>query len=64
MPPRIKIMLTVLIIAIAALAYWMRDAIQLDANVFHVFGLTAFMVFAIWLFPEVKRPPRKGDPAA
>ncbi len=55
MPPRIKVFLTGTIIAVAVLAWIFRDAIRMEAPALLVFGLMAFMVFALWLFPEVKK---------
>ena len=55
MPPRIKAMLTGLIVLVAVLAWVFRDAIRMEASPLLVFGLTAFMVVALWLFPEVKK---------
>ena len=55
MPPRIKLFLTGTIIIVAVLAWIFRDAIRMEASPLLVFGLMAFMVFALWLFPEVKK---------
>lgn len=55
MPPHIKAFLTGTIVVLAILAWVFRDAIGLAASPFHVFGLMLFMVFALWLFPEVKK---------
>jgi hypothetical protein len=55
MPPHIKGMLTGTIVLLAVLAWLFRDTIGLDASPLLLFGLTAFMVVALWLFPEVKK---------
>jgi amino acid permease len=55
MPPRIKAYLTGAIAVVAVLAWVFRDAIGMEASPLLVFGLMAFMVFALWLFPEVKK---------
>lgn len=55
MPPHIKAALTGLIVAVALCAWFFRDAIRMEAPALLVFGLMAFMVFALWLFPEVKK---------
>lgn len=55
MPPRIKAFLTGLIVLVAVFAWLFRDAIRMEASPLLVFGLMAFMVFALWLFPEVKK---------
>jgi hypothetical protein len=55
MPPHIKAVLTGAIIVVAVLAWLFRDVIGLDASPLLLFGLTGFMVLALWLFPEVKK---------
>ena len=55
MPPHIKACLTGTIVVLAILAWLFRDAIGLAASPLLLFGLTAFMVLALWLFPEVKK---------
>ena len=55
MPPHIKGVLTGVIILVAVLAWVFREPIRMEASPLLVFGLTAFMVFALWLFPEVKK---------
>ena len=55
MPPHIKATLTGTIVVLAVVAWIFRDAIGLAASPVHLFGLTLFMVFALWLFPEVKK---------
>ena len=55
MPPHIKAFLTGTIIVLAVLAWLFRDVIGLDTSPLLLFGLTAFMVMALWLFPEVKK---------
>ena len=58
MPPQIKAVLTALIMAVVVLAWLFRDTINLGASPLLLFGLAAFMVFALWLFPEVKKTTR------
>ncbi|MBY8975925.1 hypothetical protein KHP62_08920 [Rhodobacteraceae bacterium NNCM2] len=55
MPPKIRAMLTVFVIIASVVIWLFRDLISLDASPFLVFGLTAFMCFSVWLFPEVKK---------
>jgi amino acid permease len=55
MPPHIKAGLTATIVLVAVLAWLFRETIGMAASPLLVFGLVAFMVFALWLFPEVKK---------
>jgi amino acid permease len=55
MPPHIKGFLTGTIVLVAVLAWFFRDTIGMAASPLLVFGLMVFMVFALWLFPEVKK---------
>ncbi|MEM7190495.1 MAG: hypothetical protein AAF439_12860 [Pseudomonadota bacterium] len=58
MPPRIKAILTCVVIAIAVVGWTFRDTIALTANPILLGALACVMIFAIWLFPEVKRDAR------
>ena len=60
MPPRIKAFLSGLIVLVAVLAWVFREPIRMEASPLLVFGLMAFMVFALWLFPEVKKDKHGG----
>ena len=54
MPNHLKVMLSVLIVVVAlAVSYW-QNAIGQPVTPWVALGLGAFMIFAIWLFPEAK----------
>ena len=53
MPPMIRAILTLTVI-VASAALWLIRRIGLESAEL-LFGLTAFMCVAVWLFPEVKK---------
>ncbi len=55
MPPMIRAILSVTVLAASAALWFVRQTISLEAPAELFFGLTAFMCLAVWLFPEVKR---------
>ncbi len=55
MPPMIRALLTMAVIAASTAIWFMRQRIFLDVSAELLFGLAAFMCVAIWLFPEVKK---------
>ena len=57
MPPHIRAILTAVVIAVAVVVWIFRDAITLDSSPFLFFAVTAAMVGALWMFPEVKKGP-------
>ena len=60
MPPKIRALLTLAVIALAALIWYARDIIGLGASPMLLIVLAAFMCLAVWLFPEVKEKERKS----
>ena len=60
MPPKIRAMLTLAVILFTTLIWYIRDSIMLTASPYLVFGLTAFMCAAVWMFPEVKKEERRS----
>ena len=55
MPFRIKFALSLLVVLVTAIvAYW-QNILGHDRIQYVVAFLGAFMIFAMWLFPEVKR---------
>jgi hypothetical protein len=51
-PTKVKLLLTLAVIALGAFCAWL-EAIYADALVAKVIaGLTAFLVIALWMFPE------------
>lgn len=59
MPPKIRALLTLAVILFSTLIWYIRDSIMLTASPYLVFGLTAFMCLAVWMFPEVKKEERR-----
>ncbi len=55
MPPMIRALLTMAVIAASVVFWFMRQRIMLDVSAELLFGLAAFMCVAVWLFPEVKK---------
>ncbi len=55
MPPKIRAILTATVIIGGFLLWFVRERISLDVSAGLLFGLTAFMCVAVWLFPEVKK---------
>ncbi|MCY4003965.1 MAG: hypothetical protein OXF33_09705 [Rhodospirillales bacterium] len=55
MPPMIRAILTLTVIVASAALWLIRQRIGLEVSAELLFGLTAFMCVAVWLFPEVKK---------
>ena len=55
MPAKIKIGLSLAVILVAAIAAWFQHVLGHDRLQYVVAFLGCFMIFAMWLFPEVKR---------
>ena len=60
MPVRIKLALSVVTVLVAIAAFLFQRALGHDRLQYLVLFLGAFMVFAMWLFPEVKREETAG----
>ena len=60
MPVRIKLGLSLLVVLVAAIAAWYQHLLGHDRIQYVVAFLGAFMIFAMWLFPEVKRTDSTG----
>jgi hypothetical protein len=58
MPVKIKLGLSLLVILVAAIAAYAQHALGHDRIQYVVAFLGFFMIFAMWLFPEVKREER------
>jgi len=58
MPVKIKLGLSLLVILVAAIATYAQHALGHDRIQYVVAFLGFFMIFAMWLFPEVKREER------
>jgi hypothetical protein len=55
MPVKIKLGLSLITILVAALAYYHQHMVGHDRIQYVVAFLGLFMIFAMWLFPEIKR---------
>ena len=60
MPVRIKLGLSLLVVLVAAVASYYQHVIGHDRIQYVVAFLGFFMIFAMWLFPEVKRDETAG----
>ena len=60
MPVRIKLGLSLLVVLVTAIAAWYQHTLGHDRIQYVVAFLGAFMIFAMWLFPEVKREESAG----
>ena len=58
MPVKIKLGLSLLVILVAAITCYAQHALGHDRIQYVVAFLGFFMIFAMWLFPEVKREER------
>lgn len=55
MPVKIKLALSLLVVLVAAIAAYYQHTLGHDRIQYVVAFLGCFMIFAMWLFPEVKR---------
>ncbi len=60
MPVRIKLGLSLLVVLVAAIACYAQHRLGHDRIQYVVAFLGLFMIFAMWLFPEVKREESAG----
>ena len=60
MPVRIKLGLSLIVVLVAAIAYYYQHVLGHDRIQYVVAFLGFFMIFAMWLFPEVKREESAG----
>jgi hypothetical protein len=58
MPPRIKIGLSVVVVLAAVAVHVYESSLGQDLDKWIVLGLGAFMIFAMWLFPEAGKKDR------
>ncbi len=61
MPTHIKLILSAIVVAVAGLAGWWQLGLGQQGPGYVAFALGAFMIFAIWLFPEAKGKKQKGE---
>lgn len=60
MPVKIKLGLSLLTILVAAIGFYHQHLVGHDRIQYVVAFLGLFMIFAMWLFPEVKREEQTG----
>ena len=60
MPVKIKLGLSLVTILVAAIAFYHQHLLGHDRIQYVVAFLGCFMIFAMWLFPEVKRDETAG----
>jgi predicted membrane-bound mannosyltransferase len=60
MPVKIKLALSLIVILVAAIAFYFQYTLGHNRTQYLVAFLGFFMVFAMWLFPEVKREETAG----
>lgn len=60
MPFKIKFALSIVTLIVAAIAFYLQGQSGHQREQYLIAFLGIFMVFAMWLFPEVKREERKS----
>ncbi|MBN8992653.1 MAG: hypothetical protein J0H42_30830 [Rhizobiales bacterium] len=60
MPVKIKLGLSLVVVLVAAIAAYYQHVLGHDRIQYVVAFLGFFMIFAMWLFPEVKREETAG----
>jgi hypothetical protein len=60
MPVKIKLGLSLLVVLVTAIAAYHQHLLGHDRIQYVVAFLGCFMIFAMWLFPEVKRDESAG----
>jgi len=59
MPSHLKAMLSALVAIVAIGAFWLEKETAGGAPAWLILALGAFMIFAMWVFPEAKK--KKSD---
>jgi hypothetical protein len=60
MPPHVKIPLSVVVVLVGIAVLWIERGGELPHTGWIAFGLSLFMVFAIWLFPEASAKKKEN----
>jgi len=60
MPVKIKLALSMLVVLVTIVAFYFQHILGHDRIQYVVAFLGCFMIFAMWLFPEVKREESAG----
>jgi hypothetical protein len=58
MPPRIKLVLSLLVVIAAVIVHFFQDSVGQDVDKWIVLGLGAFMIVSLWIFPEAGKRDR------
>jgi hypothetical protein len=61
MPVRIKLGLSLMVVLVAAIVFYVQHVLGHDRIQYVVAFLGFFMIFSMWLFPEVKRDDASGN---
>lgn len=61
MPTPIKLLLSAIVVAVACAVGWWQVDIGQRTPGYVALGLGAFMIVALWLFPEAKGKKQKGE---
>lgn len=59
MPTYMKIIITCLVVIASVAVHFYQEAIGQSVDQWLVLFLGAFMIFALWLFPEAKKAARQ-----
>jgi hypothetical protein len=60
MPVKIKLGLSLVVVLVTAIAFYFQHVLGHDRIQYVVAFLGLFMIFSMWLFPEVKREDAGG----
>ncbi len=60
MPKNIRAMLSVIVALVAAVTFYVEMQAGAGALKWVVLALAAFMIYAVWLFPEAKERKNNG----
>lgn len=55
MPNHLRFMLSIVVAVVGLIAYYFEARAGAETMKWVMLGLAAFMIFAVWLFPEPKR---------
>lgn len=61
MPTNIKLVLSLIVAAAAVAVHFFQAGVGQEFNSWLALALGAFMIFAMWLFPEAKGKKQKGE---
>jgi hypothetical protein len=61
MPPRIKIIISIIVALVAIAAYFIQASIDEVGPSYAALAFGALSIVSMWLFPEVSRDESKGQ---